>query len=238
MIPKIIHYCWFGGNSYPKRELKCFKSWDKHFRDYERIRWDETNFDVHCNKYVEEAYSVKEYRYVSDYARLIALYNQGGLYLDTDCLIKKSFDSLLDNSAFTGYGGDNREIAAHIIAVEKHNDFIKECLDSYIDEMFILEDGSYNLYTINQRMTDILIKHGFNPNGKKQIVHGLTIYPMTYFCPISMLPDTVKDCFSKDTYCVHVWSSKELKRERNPIIRFAHKTGLNKVKRKIVNIIK
>lgn len=233
-IPKILHYCWFGETEFPKREQKCIKSWNKFLSSFEFHRCDETNFDVHCNKYVEQAYEAKKYMYVSDYARLKALYEEGGLYLDTDCLIKKDFSPLMNGQAFTGYGGDNREIAAHTLAFPAGHLFIKECLDSYEDQPFINEDGSYNLYTINMRMTDLLKRHGFEPNGTQQEVCDIIIYPMTYFCPISMLPDTVRDCKSKDTYCIHVWSSKELKRERSLLVRLAHKTGLNKLKRKII----
>ena len=232
-IPKILHYCWFGNGEYPKRESKCIKSWNKHLSDFEFKKWDESNFDVNVNRYVSEAYKAKKYMYVSDYARLLALYNEGGIYLDTDCLVKKDFTPLLGCDAFTGFGGDNAEIAAHALAFTKGHPFIKECIDSYENESFVNEDGSYNLLTINERMTKLLEKHGFIRNGKEQEVCGVKIYPMTYFCPLSMLPDTVKDCKSKNTYCIHVWSSKELKRERSLLVRFAHKTGLNKLKRKI-----
>lgn len=233
-IPKILHYCWFGESEFPKREAKCYKSWEKHLSKFEFRCWNEKNFDIHCNKYVEQAYYAKKYMYVSDYARLLALYNEGGLYLDTDCLVKKDFTPLMEDKAFTGYGGDNWELAAHALAFPPKHSFIKECLDSYIDTEFVNPDGYYHLYTVNRRMTDLLIKHGFQPNGEQQEVQGITIYPMTYFCPISMLPDTVKDCKSKNTYCIHVWSSKELKRERNFFVRYAHKTGLNKLKRKVL----
>ena len=91
-IPKILHYCWFGGGEMRKVEKKCLKTWGKYLKDFQWMRWDETNFDVHCNPYVSEAYQAKRYMYVSDYARLLALYNHGGLYLDTDCRIKKHFE--------------------------------------------------------------------------------------------------------------------------------------------------
>ena len=233
-IPKILHYCWFGKAEYPKREKRCISSWNRHLSGFTYKKWDESNFDIHCNKYVEEAYMAKKYMYVSDYCRLLALYEEGGLYLDTDCLVKKDFSPLMNEIAFTGYGGDNHEIAAHTLAFPPQHPFIKECLDSYNGQSFINGDGSYNLYTVNQRMTELLQHHGFEPNGKMQEVYDITIYPMTYFCPISMLPDTVKDCKSRNTYCIHVWSDKGLKRERCWIVRFAHKTGLNKLKRRII----
>ena len=234
-IPEILHYCWFGGNAYPKREQKCIKSWHKYLGAFEWKLWSEDNFDVNYNDYVREAYEAKKYMYVSDYCRLLALYNEGGLYLDTDCLVKKDFSPLMDGEAFTGYGGDNCELAAHTLAFPAKHPFIKECLDDYEGTHFKNADGSLNMYTINMRMTELLEKHGFVPNGQQQTISGVTIYPMSYFCPLSMLPDTVKDCKSrKYTYCIHVWSSKELKRERSFIIRFAHTTGLNKLKRKVL----
>ena len=237
-IPKTLHYCWFGGNEYPKREKKYIDSWQKHLNSFNWKLWDENNFDINCNDYVMEAYEAKKYMYVSDYCRLLALYNEGGLYLDTDCLVKKDFSDLMSETAFTGYGGDNREIAAHTLAFPAKHPFLAECLESYENTHFRNPDGSYNLYTINMRMTDLLKNHGFTPNGEKQTVNGIIIYPMTYFCPLSMVPDTVKDCKSKNTYCIHVWSSKELKRERSFIVRFAHKTKLNLVKRKILEKIR
>lgn len=233
-IPKILHYCWFGENEFPKIAKRCFKSWKKKLYDFKFMLWDESNFDVHCNKYVEQAYIAKKYMYVSDYARLLALYQYGGLYLDVDCKVLKSFAPLLDVHAFTGYGGDNSEIAACTMAFEKGDSFIKECLDSYEGDSFIKEDGTYNFWSVNQRMTCLLQKYGFEPNGIPQTIRGIKIYPMTYFCPLSMLPDTVKDCKSKHTHSMTIWTSKELKRERNCIIRAARKMGLNKLKRKVL----
>lgn len=233
-IPKTLHYCWFGNGAFPKRERRCMKTWEKYLASFEIKRWDESNFNIHCNPYVEEAYYSKKYMFVSDYCRLLALYNEGGLYLDTDCLVKKDFSPLMGNGAFTGFGGDNAEIASHALAFPPHHPFIKKCLDSYDGEKFVRDDGTYHTYTINQRMTALLQEDGFKTNGEMQTIDDITIYPMTYFCPISMLPDTVKDCKSKNTYCIHVWSDPGLKRERSLIVRFAHKTGLNKLKRKIL----
>ena len=234
MIPKILHYCWFGKGAMPKISKKCMKSWNKRLGSFSVMRWDESNFDIHCNKYVEEAYNANKYMYVSDYARLLALYNYGGLYFDVDCYVKKDFTPLLDsNDAFTGFGADNAEIAACTLAFDKGNAFIKECLDSYEDDAFIKEDGTFNTQSINIRMTNLLQKYGFKPNGKEQEINGIKIYPMTYFCPLSMLPDTVPDCKSKKTFSMSIWTDKTLKRERSFLVRFAHKTGLNKLKRKI-----
>lgn len=197
-------------------------------------KWSEDNFDIQINRYVKEAYESKKFMYVSDYARLLALYRDGGIYLDVDCLVKKDFSSLLKESAFTGYGGDNREIAACTLGFEKEHPFLLECLQSYEDESFVVSNGESQPKSVNIRMTEILQKHGFEPNGEEQTICGVHIYPMTYFCPLSMLPDEVPDCKSRDTYSMTIWSSPELKRERSFPVRFAHKTGLNKVKQCIL----
>lgn len=232
-IPKILHYCWFGNAKMSKIEEKCVNRWKKYFHNYEIMKWEENNFDISMNKYVEQAYNCGRYAYVSDVARLKALYDYGGIYLDVDCKVVKSFDELLNCHAFTGFGADNRELAACTLAFEKGDPFIKECLDSYNDDLFLMPDGTMNLRSINLRMTSILETYGFIKNGEMQIVNNIIIYPMNYFCPLSMLPDEVKDCVNKDTYSMALWTNKELLRERSLVVRFAHKTGLNKIKRKV-----
>ncbi|RGX78343.1 hypothetical protein DXA68_12330 [Bacteroides stercorirosoris] len=104
MIPKIIHYCWFGGKPLPPKAKKYIESWKKFCPDYEIKEWNESNFDVHCCRYVEEAYNAKKWAFVSDYARFLALYNEGGIYFDTDIEVLKPFDNLLGCGAFFGFG--------------------------------------------------------------------------------------------------------------------------------------
>lgn len=232
-IPKILHYCWFGKGEMPKTEAKCVKGWKKFFGDYKVILWNEDNFDININTYVKEAYSAKKFAYVADVARLYALYEYGGIYLDADCKVLKSFDNLLEHHAFTGFGGDNKELAACTLAFEPHDPFIKECLDSYETNHFINPDGTYNTWSVNQRMTKLLMKYGFKPNGNKQVIRDIVVYPMSYFCPLSMLPDTVRDCKSRDTYSMALWTNPELKRERSIPIRIAHRLKLNRLKRLI-----
>ena len=227
-IPKILHYCWFGGEM-RKLDKKCLKTWDKYLSSFELIKWDEENFDVNVNKYVSQAYSAKKYQYVSDYARLLALYNYGGLYLDTDCKVKKDFTPLLDCQAFTGFGCDNKEIAACTLAFEPKHPFIKECLDSFDNDRFIKEDGSYNYTSINVRMTKLLEKYGFKQNGEEQEINGIHIYPMTYFCPLSLDYENVKDCVSKQTYCIALFDDKEFKREHCILVKIGRK-----IKRKLL----
>ena len=111
MIPKIIHYCWFGKNPKPSDVLEYIETWRKFLPDYEIKEWNESNFDIHCNRFVYEAYHIKKFAFVSDFCRLLALYNDGGIYLDTDVEMKKPFDKFLKHKAFVGYewGGGEKE---------------------------------------------------------------------------------------------------------------------------------
>lgn len=214
------------------------RSWMKHFSGYQFIEWNEGNFDIHCNRYVEEAYTAGKWMYVSDYARLLAIYQYGGIYLDTDVLVYKSFDGLLDYEAFTSFGGDNQEIAAHVMACRKGHQLFKAFLDSYKNRVFIQPAATFDTTSINRALTNMLIAKGFRTNGERQRIEGLEIFPMTYFCPVSFVPDLILDCFSKDTYANHLWSAKWLKRARSPLIRLAKKMGLGNLKRYVVSLRK
>ena len=103
MIPRKIHYFWFGGNEKPAKVKKCINSWKKYCPDYELVEWNESNFDVHCMPFVEQAYNAKKYAFVSDVARLIVVYEQGGIYMDTDVEVIKPLDDLLENKAYMSF---------------------------------------------------------------------------------------------------------------------------------------
>ena len=183
MIPKIIHYCWFGRGEKSKLIKKCIKSWKKYCPDYEIIEWNEDNFDINLNSYIRKAYDNKKYAFVSDCARLYAMYTCGGIYMDTDVELIKNPDEFLHNSAFLGFEGD-KFITTGIMACEKNYPIFKELLDSYKDEVFVNSDGSFNTTTNVERITRAFEEKGFVPNGKLQQVCGCTIYPKDYFCPL------------------------------------------------------
>ena len=126
-IPKVIHYCWFGKNKLSKSAKKCIKSWKKHLPNYEIIEWNENNFDINCNEYVREAYKSKKYAFVSDYARIYALYNYGGIYMDTDVEVIKSLDKFLCNDAFAGLENEY-SIQTAVMGCCKGNLLFKEFL--------------------------------------------------------------------------------------------------------------
>lgn len=201
MIPKKIHYCWFGGNQKPDSVLKCINSWKKYCPDYEIIEWNESNFDIHCMPFVEQAIEAKKYAFASDVARLMVVYENGGLYFDTDVEVVKSFDDLLDNTAFLGF--ENNEYVASGLGFgsEAGIEFFKEHIDVYKDEVFINDDGSFNMLGCPRVATKLLVEKGLVQNGQEQLVDGVRIYPTDYFNPY----DSVTGKLNKttNTYSIH-----------------------------------
>lgn len=200
MIPKIIHYCWFGKNPYPKEFLEYFNGWGEKCPDYKIIEWNEENFDINSNIYVKEAYQSKKWAFVSDYVRLWALYNFGGIYLDTDVEVLMPLDSFLDNHAFSGFESNN-SVPTGIIGSEKGNQVVKDLLTEYDNKKFILNDGSMNMHTNVEYITQYFKKNGLIPNNQFQIIKGFALYPNEYFCPMNSRTLEIK-CTS-NTYTIH-----------------------------------
>ncbi len=183
MIPKVIHYCWFGRNPKPKLAQKCIKSWKKNCKGYKIIEWNEDNFDIESNPYVKEAYEAKKWAFVTDYVRLWALYNFGGVYMDTDVQVVKSLTPFIEiERAFSGFE-DDTHIPTGIIASEAQMPIIGDLLSAYDDMHFILPDGSYNTQTNVITITNYMLERGFVPNNTYQTVEGFSFYPKDYFCP-------------------------------------------------------
>lgn len=180
-IPKIIHYCWFGGNPLPALTIKCIESWKKYLPDYEIKEWNETNFDVHCCQYVEEAYEAKKWAFVSDYVRYYAVYEEGGIYFDTDTEVIKPFDELLNDNAFFGFGTQSMTIPT--FGAIKGHDVLKCLLNDYNSRSFIKKDGGYDTSTVNMTTERILTEmFGLVMNGQEQLLDGgIRVYPKEYF---------------------------------------------------------
>ncbi len=153
MIPKIIHLCWLSGDPYPAKIARCLKTWEQHLPDYEVVLWDTNRFDLNSSIWVKQAFEKKKYAFAADYIRFFALYHMGGIYLDSDVEVLKSFDDLLDLPYFMGAEKAQTPEAA-IMGAEKGCDWIKACLDYYTDRPFINEDGSLNIQTV----PDIMIR--------------------------------------------------------------------------------
>lgn len=183
MIPKIIHYCWFGHNKKGRLIKRCMKSWIKYCPDYEIIEWNEENFDIHMNQYVEEAYRQKKWAYVSDYARFYVLYNMGGIYLDTDVQLVKPIDELVEKGKFAGFSNNTIVATGLILCAEKGDWMCNEVLKSYKNEKFIWNEDPAKMFAIGRRVTGILKDKGLVPNGTLQSVKDYTIYPSYYFNP-------------------------------------------------------
>ena len=203
-IPKIIHYCWFGGKPKPELAQKCIKSWKKFCPDYEILEWNEENFDVTtAPMYVQQAYAMKRWAFVSDYVRLKALVEMGGVYMDTDVEVIKSLDPYLKHEAFAGFENES-SIQTGLLACEKGFALFRTFLEYYSTAAFIQEDGTVDTTTNVYILSEICKKHGFIPNGKHQQVQGLTIYPKDVFCPVEY--DTMKLKKTRRTVTIHWFS--------------------------------
>ena len=215
MIPKIIHYCWFGGNPLPELAQKCIASWKKHCPDYEIREWNESNFDVTSCDYAREAYEAKKWAFVTDYVRLKVLYNYGGIYMDTDVEVLESLDSLLEYTAVSGFESDS-QIPTGLIAAHKNIPIIGELLKQYEFIHFIRKDGSQDLTTNVIRITNTLLKYGLEQNNTLQTINGFTLLPKDYLCPKDLKTGIIST--TQNTLTIHhfegSWLSKEDKEKK------------------------
>lgn len=209
MIPKIIHYCWFGHNKKSKLIKRCIKSWEKYCPDYKIIEWNEDNFDINICPYVKEAYDEGKWAFVSDYVRFYVLKKYGGIYVDTDVEMLKSIDKLRQNGAFAGFASDTIIATGLILCTEENNWLCQKVLNSYDGEHFINDDPA-KILAIGRRVSAILEENGLILNGQTQTVNGFTVYEKKYF------NSTDGDVFTKpdkEAYSIHhyaaTWFSKK-----------------------------
>ena len=199
-IPKVIHYCWFGGAPLPPLAKKCIASWKKFCPDYEIICHTEENFDINENRYAREAYAAKKWAFVSDYARL-------GIYLDTDVELFKPLDDLLDEG-FLGFD-DNGVIATGLgFACEAGNPLIGALLSDYAEIPFLLPDGSFDLTPCPDRNAKTLRAMGLDDSTESRMFFGIRLYPEEYFCPMKYISGKVK--ITEKTYSIHYFSASWL----------------------------
>lgn len=201
MIPKKIHYCWFGGGPIPEKDKKCIESWKKFCPDYEIIEWNESNYDVTKNSYMYEAYKAKKWGFVPDFARLDIIYQNGGIYLDTDVELIKNIDFLLEHKGFAGFEHPHQVALGLGFGAEKGNCLIKKMMDQYEIINFINKDGTLNLLPSPSYSTDILKQEGFLMNGTLQSQNGFYIYPKEYFCPRDYHSGI--SCITSNTCSIH-----------------------------------
>lgn len=200
MIPKKIHYCWFGGNPLPELAQKCIASWKKYCPDYEIIEWNETNFDLNCCDYVREAYEAKKWAFVSDVARLYVLVNYGGIYMDTDVEVLRPLNNLLEYEAVSGFEAMDR-ISTGLMACREGQPLFKELLHDYDNAHFVKEDGTYDTTTNVTRITNTCLKYGLQLNNTLQTVNGFTLLPYDYLCPKNVETNVLT--ITENTYVIH-----------------------------------
>lgn len=237
MIPKIIHYCWFGRGEMSQLAKDCIASWHEHMPDYEYKLWNEDNVDINSVPYAKEAYETGVYAFVSDYVRLWALCNEGGLYLDTDVKVFKPFDELLKYKAFAGFEGSKHlPVGTCVMASEAHGEWVTEMLEVYRDRHFLLPDGSRDMTSNVQRFTAIMALKGFRQDGSEQEYKDLHVFPVEYFCP----RQTTGEYFRTDkTYSDHLgvgsWTEEgaRWKKWMRKLVGQKNMTRLIKLKRKL-----
>lgn len=213
MIPKIIHYCWFGEKPIPKGYIKNIKSWQKYMPDYEIKQWNESNFDVNCIPFSKEAYEVGKFAYVSDYARLKILYEYGGIYFDTDVEVIRSLEKIINQGPWMGVekhdkSNDNSDYVSLGLgfAVEPHNPIIKEIMSVYENTHYIFPDGHIQQVTIVIIATNVFRKYGMPISiDTPTLVAGIMIYPWKYFCPKAFLENKIE--ITENTYTIHHYSA-------------------------------
>lgn len=208
MIPRIIHYCWFGRGEKPKLAKKCIYSWKKYMPNCEIIEWNEDNFDVNMIPYTKEAYEKGKYAFVSDFARFYILNKYGGIYMDVDVELIKPLDYLLNNKVFLGFEKKGRVNPGLIMGSEPNTLFLKDMIEIYSDLHFINSDGSLNLTTIVDHTTIYLKSKGLSNEDTKQIVNDVVVYPTDYFCPINMSTNKLE--ITENTYSIHHFSGSWL----------------------------
>ena len=238
MIPRIIHYCWFGRGPMPELALRCIDSWHKFMPDYQYKLWNEDNFDIESVPYVKEAYESRKFAFVTDYVRLYALFTEGGIYMDTDVEVLKPYDDLLSLPGFTGYEGSKfMPPVTGTMASEPGNAWVKEQLEAYDSLHFIKPDGTLDTTTNTVRISEIMKKGGFVQNGKKQVYKDMHIFPGDYFCPRQT---TGEYLLTENTYCDHhfmgSWAGGKKKRSHFLLNLLGQKnvTRLIKLKRKLL----
>lgn len=209
MIPKVIHYCWFGRNPKPALIKKCIWSWRKYCPNYKIIEWNEDNFDVNQNRFCREAYAMKKWAFVSDYVRLRVLYDYGGIYLDTDAELLRPIDILIERGNLIGFQHENYINNGLIYASEVHALFTRDNLSIYENMSFIQSDDSLNM-TVCQEYTTSLLRNAdiqVPDIGQVQFSkkYQLFVYPSEYFCPIDIR--TGQKNMTENTYAIHHFMS-------------------------------
>lgn len=210
MIPKVIHYCWFGRGEKNPLTQSCIASWKRILPGYRIVEWNEDCFDVNSTRWTQQAYAAKKWAFVSDYVRLYALFTEGGLYFDTDVEALRPFDTLLDTGLLLGFESRDMPTTA-VIGAEAGNPLLGEMLASYEEKDFVRPDGSYEMLPNPYLLGPYLQKLGIRMNGREQVGAGYHIYPALAFSPNNFTRIWEKP--SSKSYTIHhfdqSWSAEK-----------------------------
>lgn len=223
MIPKVIHYCWFGGNPLPKLAKKCIKSWKKYCPDYKIVRWDESNYDISdAPLYVRQAYEAKKWAFVTDYVRLQVVYDNGGIYLDTDVELLRSLDCVLDNYAYFGIENEKYIATGLGFGAEAGAIILQELMQDYAQIPFIRDDGTFDQESCVVRNTRTFLRHGFSQINEEQLLlDKVRILPMSWLCPLDYWSASGE--IAEHTLSIHhfsaSWMPKEERMKREKRVR-------------------
>ena len=239
MIPKTIHYCWFGRNPKPGPVKKCIRSWKEHCPDYRIIEWNEDNFVLDAAPlYVRQAYEAKKWAFVTDYVRLQVVFENGGIYLDTDVEVIRSLDGLLNNKAYFGFETEQTVNTGHGFGSEKGSPILLDLMADYQSISFLAQDGTPDTLPCPERNTAVLRRHGLVPDGSEQVLDGyIHIYPGCFFSPKDYKTGEIH-C-TENTFTIHHFDSswhtgfeKYLRRKQRSFLKqYGPEQGLEKMKR-------
>lgn len=233
MIPKRIHYCWFGKGNLPKKAQKCIDSWKKYCPDYEIIEWNEDNIDFEMNAYMSWCYKHQKWAYLSDFVRLIVIEKNGGIYFDTDVELIRRPDELLQYDAFYGFENNNYVATGLGFGAIKGHPTVVSMIKQYL-ELKYTADGNIELIGCPRLNTKALLEHGLKLNGNKQMLDGAVILPADYLNPyddVTGILDKTENTISIHWYTKSALTKKEIIRNRltRPLHRFF---GVNCFKRR------
>ncbi|MCR4651614.1 MAG: hypothetical protein K5662_07630 [Lachnospiraceae bacterium] len=213
VIPKVVHYCWFGKGKKPERLQKYINGWKELLPDYEIIEWNESNYDYKKNKYMSKAYDCKKWGFVSDFARLDVVHSNGGIYLDTDVELIRRPDELLYNDAYIGFERLSSVNTGAGFGAVKGFSILKELMDYYMDRDFKNEEDPNKMILCPIYETELLFKHGLKLNGNFQIVDNISVYPVEYFNAKSLYSNRLKitDSTISVHHCTWTWAGEKNK---------------------------
>lgn len=204
MIPKIIHYCWFGQGEKPELAKKCIASWQKFCPDFAIREWNEDNCDYLAMPFMAEAYAAKKYAFVSDVMRLLVLEQYGGVYFDTDVEVVRDISPLMDDEGFIGFENDQYVASGLTIASVPHHPVVQAMIEEYQNLHFVNADGITNAVGCPHLNTDVMEHFGLVRNGQEQTVAGIHVYPADFFNPLDSM--TGKLTKTENTYSIHWYS--------------------------------